>query len=255
MRITAILAVLLAVLAAAFTLTRTTEQDITASNAIAVPVHGTPGSYIASVTLTNTGAADRLLSASVADAAQTEIAGVQEGPAIVVPGKMTSQLAADGLHLRLSGLSGGVTEGSLIPLTLVFEGAGTVTTRLQIARMGAMDHSMHMSGGQETPAPVPTARLDITTPPSQKGLRATLDLQNFALVQTPDGTEHVAGEGHAHLYLNGLKLGRLYTPDVVVGPLLPGDYALRVTLNTHDHQPYLSGEAQIGDEYFFTVGD
>ena len=63
------------------------------------------------------------------------------------------------------------------------------------------------------------------------------EYSNF--VDVPMGTPHVPGTGHAHLYLNGLKLGRLYVPSARIGALPPGDHMVRVTLNANDHRAYV----------------
>ena len=56
---------------------------------------------------------------------------------------------------------------------------------------------------------------------------------------------HVPGVGHAHLYLDGVKLQRLYHRDATIGALPPGSYLVRVTLNTNDHRVYMHKGAPI----------
>ena len=51
--------------------------------------------------------------------------------------------------------------------------------------------------------------------------------------------DHVAGTGHGHIYLNGLKLGRLYSSSAEIGPLPSGVHVVRVTLNTNNHKAYV----------------
>ncbi len=62
------------------------------------------------------------------------------------------------------------------------------------------------------------------------------------LTFTPEkvNTEHVEGEGHAHLYLNGEKIARVYSPWFNVSSkfLAEGENELRVTLNSNDHNYY-----------------
>lgn len=50
--------------------------------------------------------------------------------------------------------------------------------------------------------------------------------------------EHRDGEGHAHVYVDGDKLGRLYGPWMHLA-LDAGDHEIRVTLNGNDHRDYL----------------
>lgn len=46
---------------------------------------------------------------------------------------------------------------------------------------------------------------------------------------------HRPGEGHAHVYLDGKKIARLYGPWFHLGALPPGKVTLSVTLNANDH--------------------
>ena len=54
---------------------------------------------------------------------------------------------------------------------------------------------------------------------------------------------HVPGEGHAHIYVNGEKLNRVYGPYYHIPGLSPGDHEIRVTLNANSHNDLtLNGE-------------
>ena len=46
---------------------------------------------------------------------------------------------------------------------------------------------------------------------------------------------HRRGEGHAHVYVNGKKAGRIYGPWFHLGALPFGKVTLGVSLNTNDH--------------------
>ena len=50
--------------------------------------------------------------------------------------------------------------------------------------------------------------------------------------------EHVDGEGHAHVYVDGEKISRVYTPWVYLGDLEPGEHEIRATLNSNHHPEY-----------------
>ena len=47
--------------------------------------------------------------------------------------------------------------------------------------------------------------------------------------------DHVPGEGHAHIYVDGVKVGRMYGPYYHLPSLEPGERHIRVTLNANDH--------------------
>lgn len=54
---------------------------------------------------------------------------------------------------------------------------------------------------------------------------------------------HIPGEGHAHIYVDGEKLNRVYGPYYHIPALSPGDHEIRVTLNANSHNDLtLNGE-------------
>lgn len=54
---------------------------------------------------------------------------------------------------------------------------------------------------------------------------------------------HIPGEGHAHIYVNGEKLNRVYGPYYHIPALSPGAHEIRVTLNANSHNDLtLNGE-------------
>lgn len=94
----------------------------------------------------NSGAADRLLSASTPVAGRTElhtmlrdgdVMRMRQVEAISVPANGAVTLAPGGLHVMLIGLTRPLAVGESVPLTLVFERAGTVTLDLAVRPAGA----------------------------------------------------------------------------------------------------------------------
>ena len=55
---------------------------------------------------------------------------------------------------------------------------------------------------------------------------------------TPDNVdgEHVPGEGHAHIYVDGVKIDRVYSPSYHLESLEPGERQVRVSLNSNSHE-------------------
>ena len=49
---------------------------------------------------------------------------------------------------------------------------------------------------------------------------------------------HVPGEGHAHIYLDGVKLGRVYGPYYHLTGVEAGEHDVKVTLNANSHEGY-----------------
>ena len=131
--------------------------QVTAAYSHPTPAPGVPG--VGFFTLTNTGKqADRLLSAESPAAGRIEIhqtrmekgvmqmRGVSEG--VALPAGQAVTFAPGGLHLMLFALRAPLREGEKVPLTLVFERQGRVSTELLVkpredAAAAADDHAHH----------------------------------------------------------------------------------------------------------------
>lgn len=71
---------------------------------------------------------------------------------------------------------------------------------------------------------------------ADKGNAMNLNIKADGFTFTPEtvNTDPTPGTGHAHVYLNGEKIRRVYTPWVHIETVLPGD-VIRVTLNADNH--------------------
>lgn len=111
------------------------------------------------LTITNTGAeGDRLVSASAPIAKETQIHEMaMEGDVMKMrqlkdgldlPAGETVTLEPGGFHLMFMGLNGAIAEGDVVPVTLTFEKAGTVTVEL-VAGAPAADAPAHGGHGDK----------------------------------------------------------------------------------------------------------
>ncbi len=74
------------------------------------------------------------------------------------------------------------------------------------------------------------------------GLNLTIDTTGFDFSpQNIDG-QHVQGEGHAHVYVDGEKIGRVYGPHYYLGHVEPGERVIRISLNANSHEEYARGD-------------
>ena len=209
--------------------------------------------FMVSLKIENTGKPDRLISAASPSAHHVSIMNSgHKGSAIIIPKDGTGILAMDGAHIMLMTKPGTFKEGTFIPLNLTFENAGTVAIRLQNTGAAVMNHSMSNSVS-ETPAP--TLELNWEDVPTKNGAKLRLETNNFTFIRTDDDAAHVPNEGHAHVYLNGLKLGRLYSNIYQIGALSPGNYTLSVSLNSNDHRPYVSDSGPVMGALIFQIQD
>jgi len=220
---------------------------IRAESATAVPLQGEPGALRVFLTLVNDGGPDRLIGAESPLADRVEL--VAPTPDITLPAQSAPTLALDGAHLRMVGV-GALGDGAVLPLTLRFASGARVATRAvlhdPIARGEAGDMGLLSLGGicrvgEGEPAP----RLTVEVVPDGDGWQVRVVSEDFTFTEIVEGLGHVPGYGHGHLYLDGVKLQRMYTPEARIGALPPGDHRIEVTLNTNDHRAYVVGDVPV----------
>jgi len=88
-------------------------------------------------------------------------------------------------------------------------------------------------------------------PDSLSGYNVKLGVRDFSFTPDAAGQPAVAGQGHAHLYVNGNKVARLYGTDFYLADVEDGD-ELRASLFTDDHRPYTHDDRPI--EATFVIG-
>ncbi|MCB0991015.1 MAG: hypothetical protein R2770_08930 [Acidimicrobiales bacterium] len=98
----------------------------------------------------------------------------------------------------------------------------------------------------------PTLDLVLVEDPAG-GWNLRLDTTNFVFAPEHVSTEHVAGEGHAHLYVDGIKLTRIYGQWHQLPTLPPGEHTIRVDLSANDHSPLSSDGTLISDTEILVV--
>ena len=85
----------------------------------------------------------------------------------------------------------------------------------------------------------------VLSPDPASGWNLQVRTGNFRFAPDRSGNAHVAGEGHAHLYVNGTKVARLYGPWFHLATLPPGTSVVEVVLATNDHQLLAIGNVPI----------
>ena len=205
-----------------------------------------PGLAGVFATIENSGMPDRLIAVE-SPAARAELYdpfGNAEGLPVPV-GK--ASLALDAAHIRLAGA---FAEGTLVPLTLTFARAGEVTLKARVTAASETGQAgevglFGLGGicrvGEGEPAP----EIALSVAPDGDGWIVTIEAREFRFSEEMAGLYHVPGMGHGHLYVGGMKLGRLYATTAHVGALPTGRHELRVTLNTNDHRAYVVGDEPV----------
>ncbi|MEM8542901.1 MAG: hypothetical protein AAGF66_02775 [Cyanobacteria bacterium P01_H01_bin.119] len=121
---------------------------------------------------------------------------------------------------------------------------------------GSMEHGgeHHNHAPLSVPSGMPAPTLDLVVNPDPvEGWNLELKTTNFRFapenVNGPSSTD----EGHAHISINGEKMGRIYSNWYHLPALPPGTHTIRVELNANGHEPlFYQGEA-IADSEVITV--
>lgn len=113
---------------------------------------------------------------------------------------------------------------------------------------GATDHAH--AALLEAGDPAPTVRAEIEDE-GGGSLNIHILTGNFRFAPDHVNTPAAPGEGHAHVYVNGVKKLRAYGPWVNIGGLPSGPAEIRVTLNANSHEALAKDGAPI--EYATTV--
>lgn len=112
---------------------------------------------------------------------------------------------------------------------------------------GAMGHTMDHKGIQADPEkPIPlvsiTAQKD-----KMSGFNIHVRTDNYRVTPESAGADATQGEGHMHVFVNGVKAMRLYGEWAhLPGELFKnGENTISVTLNANDHSDWLIGDKHI----------
>jgi hypothetical protein len=108
----------------------------------------------------------------------------------------------------------------------------------------AIDDAAPEPDVEDTEAAEPVGLILSATPDPLMGVNVVVETTGFRWAPEHASGEPVAGEGHAHLYVDGEKQGRLYGGHVHL-PLEPGVHEIRVTLNGNDHEDLLVDGAPV----------
>jgi len=217
----------------------------------------------------NKGEPDLLLSVTSPYASNGIIVRPQQFDKTAIPAASPAVFSADGVFLQLSGLADDLKPGDLVPVTLLFQQAGEVSFKAIISESSdqAMDHSGHsmdhsnhnMDHGSQNEnhsnadLPEPKLSLSVARKQDKSGWQIDVSTENFTFFKPEDSAPHAPGQGHAHVYLNGLKLQRLYGSSASFGNLPSGTYTLNVTLNTNMHNVYLVNGKAVSADAMITV--
>lgn len=119
----------------------------------------------------------------------------------------------------------------------------------------ADDHdAMHGDAVEFEGHDVPTIDIEVVAD-SAGGVNIAVSTTNYTIAPRSASTEHVEGEGHFHLYIDGEKALRFYNEWIYFAGVTEGDVEIKVELSANDHRAY----AHNGDRLYalttFSVPD
>ena len=98
----------------------------------------------------------------------------------------------------------------------------------------------------------PTLHTEIYADPVG-GWNLNVKTSNFIFDAAAAGRDNVEGNGHAHVYVNGMKLGRIYGDWYHIASLPKGQHEISVSLYANDHRGLALGGAKITSTTKVTV--
>lgn len=111
----------------------------------------------------------------------------------------------------------------------------------QMSHDAQAGHEMNHKGTEvEAGKTIPTVSI-MAQKDSMSGFNIHVTAQNFSFTPEKAGTDAVPGQGHAHVYVNGTKVMRLYGEwaHIPGEAFADGENTISVTLNANDHSDWL----------------
>ncbi len=127
----------------------------------------------------------------------------------------------------------------VLPLFSILLGSaiavGTVERAIASPGHSGSHHHHHETVMVPENAPVPNLTLELTPDP-MRGWNLQIITENFDFAPETVNQDSNVNAGHAHLYVNGEKMTRLYSNWYHIRELPSGEHTITVTLNTNRHE-------------------
>jgi methionine-rich copper-binding protein CopC len=138
---------------------------------------------------------------------------------------------------------------TMVPVRALAEALGKAVEwdanqRFVIVNEAPAGHSHHETYKHPAGTPAPTLKLTVT-PDAKSGFNIKLETTNWTWTPDQVGTAATPNTGHGHLYVDGVKVARLYGPWYHLEKLTPGQHDIRVTLNANDHADYATEDGHV----------
>jgi len=143
----------------------------------------------------------------------------------------------------ITGIIIGLLIGVLIGALLPKKGAHEMNEGADMAHdhtEATHEHAAHGMKEIDTTLPIPSVAFDLFRDETS-GYNVQIKTKNFSFAPERVNTEYIANEGHAHIYVNDVKIARVYGEWFHLDGkhLLTGKNIVRVSLNGNDHSELL----------------
>lgn len=215
--------------------------------------------YSVYLNMQNDGEPDFITEIKATDQNNAFVMGAHPTFGVAIPRGSSPSFSSDGAHIMLNVGANSYKFGEFIPLTIMFKNSNPQQIKAIIQdpntssdnmAMGdgseamdhsKMDHSMHQMGAAielNSDQNPPSIDMSVSLN-ADETWSIQLTTQNFEFFEPEtEPLEHKDGQGHGHLYLNGLKLQRMYSNMATIGALPAGQHIISVTLNSNDHRAF-----------------
>ena len=145
------------------------------------------------------------------------------------------------IHLHGYDLTAPVSPGSPGTLNFVADTAGAFGINFHVFASEGMTSAAGSDSHHATDAPAqvisdaPVSVEISAQPDAEGGVDVQITTEGFRFAPDLVDQAHTPGAGHAHIYLDGEKLGRVFESEYRIADAPPGEHEVRVSLNTNDH--------------------
>ena len=148
------------------------------------------------------------------------------------------------------GLAGGTALGLFLADRMPVFASTADTYEVGDAPYQSLDDSNSAIWPDDLPAPV----IDITLNPDPvSGHNLILTADGFTYTPLDTNGPNVAGTGHGHIFVNGQRIGRMYSPIHHLTDLPQGEVTVHVYLSGNDHRIWVANGQPLFVERTFSV--
>ncbi len=166
------------------------------------------------------------------------------------------------IHLHGYDLTASVSPDTAGTLEFVADTAGAFGINFHVFGDAGMESADSDSGHHHAPGvpdqvvlETPVSLVITAAADADGGVNIHILVDDFRFAPELVDQAHTSGAGHAHIYLDGEKLGRVFEPDYHIADVPPGEREIRVSLNTNDHSELVFDGKKVEATATVTVPD